>query len=48
MRHERQVELLKRIGDAGPRLTGLFGETSMVNPASAYTDPVRFDARERP
>ncbi len=47
MRHERQVELLKRIGDAGPRLTGLFGETSMVNPASAYTDAARFAAEQR-
>ncbi len=42
MRRERQVELLQRVADAGPRLTGLYGERSMVNPASAYTDPDRF------
>lgn len=46
MRHERQVELLARVADAGPRLTGLFAEASLVHPASAYTDPARF-AREQ-
>lgn len=45
MRHERQVELLQRVADGGPRLTGLFGEHSAVQPASAYTDEERF-ARE--
>ena len=47
MRHERQLEILERIGDAGPRLVGLFGEASMVNPASAYTDPDRFALEQR-
>lgn len=42
MRHERQVELLQRVADAGPHLTGLYGDRSMVNPATAYTDPERF------
>ena len=42
MRHERQVELLQRVADAGPRMAGLFGASSRVNPASAYTDPERF------
>ena len=45
MRHERQVELLQRVADAGPHFAGLHGARSMVNPASAYTDPERF-ARE--
>src|SRR5215207_3034685 len=46
MRHERQVELLQRVAEAGPQLTGLFGEESVVNPAQVYTDPGRF-AHER-
>ena len=47
MRQERQVELLQRVADAGPRLTGLFGAASTVNPASAYTDPGRFAEEQR-
>ncbi len=47
MRHERQVEILERIEAAGPRRVGLFGPESMVNPASVYTDPVRFAAERR-
>jgi phenylpropionate dioxygenase-like ring-hydroxylating dioxygenase large terminal subunit len=45
MRHERQVELLQRVADSGEHFAGLHGTRSMVNPASAYTDPERF-ARE--
>ncbi len=47
MRQQRQVELLQRIADAGLRLTGLFGDESIVNPATAYTDPDRFRAEQR-
>ncbi len=47
MHHERQVELLERVAVAGPHLVGLHGDHSMVNPASAYTDPDRFDAELR-
>lgn len=42
MRQERQIELLQRVASAGPHLAGLHGDHSMVNPASAYTDPKRF------
>ncbi len=45
MRHERQVELLQRVADSGDHFVGLHGSHSMVNPASAYTDPARH-ARE--
>lgn len=45
MRHERQVELLQRVADSGDHFVGLHGSRSMVNPASAYTDPERH-ARE--
>ncbi len=47
MRHERQVELLERVAAAGPHLVGLHGEHSMVNAASVYSDPDRFDAEVR-
>src|SRR4051794_4167109 len=47
MRHERQVELLDRVGASGPHFAGLHGEHSMVNPATAYTDPGRFAAEQR-
>ena len=43
MRKERQLELLDRVANAGARLEGLYGETSMVNPASNYCDPERFE-----
>ncbi len=46
MRHERQVELLERVGASGERFAGLHAAESMVNPASAYTDEGRF-AREQ-
>jgi nitrite reductase/ring-hydroxylating ferredoxin subunit len=42
MRHERQVELLQRVADSGEHFAGLHGPRSMVNPASAYTDPQRY------
>ncbi len=45
MRHERQVELLQRLANSGPHFQGMHAPHSMVNPASAYTDPDRF-ARE--
>ena len=47
MRHERQVELLERVATAGDRLQGLHGDTSMVNAASAYCDPARFEIEQR-
>ena len=42
MRRERQVELLERVGESGRHLAGLHTTDSMVNSASAYTDPERF------
>lgn len=47
MRHERQVELLKRVAEAGPAMRGLHGPTSAVHPASEYTDRQRFDDEMR-
>jgi phenylpropionate dioxygenase-like ring-hydroxylating dioxygenase large terminal subunit len=46
VRHERQVELLQRVANAGDHLRGLHAPHSAVRPASAYTDPARFE-RER-
>ena len=46
MRHERQVELLQRVADAGEHLRGLHADHSAVRPAAAYTDEARFE-RER-
>jgi phenylpropionate dioxygenase-like ring-hydroxylating dioxygenase large terminal subunit len=43
LRQERQIELLERVVAAGPNLVGLHGPTSMLNDASVYTDPARFD-----
>ncbi|MDH3307017.1 MAG: aromatic ring-hydroxylating dioxygenase subunit alpha [Acidimicrobiia bacterium] len=43
MRHERQLQLLDRLAKAGPRRTGLYAEASTIVPASAYTDPQRFE-----
>ena len=44
MRHERQVELLRRLqGVAAPR-PGPLGPASMHNPASVYTSPERYAA----
>ena len=48
MRHERQVELLKRVAASGDHLAGLHAPSSATNAASAYTDPARFELeRER-
>jgi phenylpropionate dioxygenase-like ring-hydroxylating dioxygenase large terminal subunit len=47
MRKERQIELLQRVADAGPHLAGLHAAASMVNPATAYTDPARFALEQR-
>jgi phenylpropionate dioxygenase-like ring-hydroxylating dioxygenase large terminal subunit len=43
MRIARQIELLERVAAAGPQLAGLHGDASMVNDASVYTDPARFE-----
>lgn len=47
MRHERQMELLDRVANAGERRRGLFGEASSVNDPSAYVDPDRFAIEQR-
>ena len=47
MRHERQVELLRRLrGPDAPR-PGPLGAASLHNPASVYTSPERFEAEMR-
>jgi phenylpropionate dioxygenase-like ring-hydroxylating dioxygenase large terminal subunit len=47
MRHERQVELLRRVERSGPRFTGLHAPSSRTNDAAAYTDPERFALEQR-
>lgn len=47
MRQERQIELLERVAQAGPRLEGLQASASMVNAASVYTDPDRYAREQR-
>ncbi|MDH3301429.1 MAG: aromatic ring-hydroxylating dioxygenase subunit alpha [Acidimicrobiia bacterium] len=47
MRHERQLELLQRVADAGPTMRGLHGPASAVHSASEYTDRKRFDDEMR-
>jgi phenylpropionate dioxygenase-like ring-hydroxylating dioxygenase large terminal subunit len=42
MRHERQVELLTRIADAGEHLGGLRAPASIIRAAHTYTDDGRF------
>lgn len=42
MRHERQVELLRRVAHSGDRFEGLHAPSGRTNPATAYTDPERF------
>ena len=44
MRHERQVQLLRRLQGVDAPRPGPLGPTSMHNPASAYTSPERFAA----
>ncbi len=46
MRHERQVELLQRVADAGDHLRGLQAPASVTSPASRYADVAWFE-RER-
>ncbi len=46
MRHERQLALLERLTTVDDQQTALFGEASVVQPSTAYTDPQRFE-RER-
>ena len=47
MRHERQVELLQRVADAGEHLRGLQAPASVRSPASAYTDLARFEREKQ-
>jgi phenylpropionate dioxygenase-like ring-hydroxylating dioxygenase large terminal subunit len=47
MRHERQVELLRRLQGVDAPRPGPLGSASMHNPASAYTSPARFAAELR-
>ena len=42
MRHERQVELLRRLQGVDAPRPGPLAPASMHNPASAYTSPERF------
>ena len=46
MKHERQIELLKRLKGLDPTTAWPLAERSMRNPASYYVDPARFE-RER-
>ncbi|MEZ5266225.1 MAG: aromatic ring-hydroxylating dioxygenase subunit alpha [Acidimicrobiales bacterium] len=41
MRRERQIELLERLAASGAHFEGMHAPHSMINPASAYTDPER-------
>jgi phenylpropionate dioxygenase-like ring-hydroxylating dioxygenase large terminal subunit len=47
MRHERQVELLRRLAGVDAPKPGPLGPTSMHNPASAYTSVDRFTQEVR-
>ena len=47
MRHERQVELLRRLKDLDPHEPWPLAPASLRNPASAYVDPVRFEAERQ-
>lgn len=46
MRHERQVELLRRLKGIDPSVPSPLAARTMHNPASYYVDPARFE-RER-
>lgn len=46
MRHERQVELLKRLREQTAERPAPLAPASMINPAESYVDPSRFE-RER-
>ena len=47
MRHERQIELLRRLKDIDPNEPWPLAAHSMRNPASAYADPARFEDERR-
>jgi phenylpropionate dioxygenase-like ring-hydroxylating dioxygenase large terminal subunit len=47
MRHERQIELLRRLKDVNPNEPWPLAPHSMRNPASAYADPGRFENERR-
>ena len=47
MRYERQMEILERVAAAGPRMKGLHGPESFVNPATVYTCPDRFEQEQQ-
>ncbi|MEM7323107.1 MAG: aromatic ring-hydroxylating dioxygenase subunit alpha [Actinomycetota bacterium] len=47
MRHERQMEILERVASAGPRMKGLQGPKSYVNPAEVYTSAERFELEQQ-
>jgi phenylpropionate dioxygenase-like ring-hydroxylating dioxygenase large terminal subunit len=47
MRHERQIELLRRLKEVDPHEPWPLAPHSMRNPASAYADPARFEDERR-
>ncbi|MBI1238802.1 MAG: Rieske 2Fe-2S domain-containing protein [Alphaproteobacteria bacterium] len=47
MRHERQVELLRRLKDVDPSGTWPLAPSSMRNPAKNYVDPDHFERERR-
>ena len=47
MKHERQVELLKRLRGLDPHEPWPLADHTMRNPASHYVDPARFEAERR-
>ncbi len=47
MRHERQIELLRRLKDVDPHQSWPLASHSMRNAASAYTDAARFEDERR-
>ncbi|HLZ84859.1 MAG TPA: SRPBCC family protein [Caulobacteraceae bacterium] len=47
MRHERQIELLRRLKGLDPLESWPLASHSARNPASAYTDPARYDEERR-
>ena len=47
MRHERQVELLRRLKGVDPTAPWPLAPASMRNPASHYVDPARFERERR-
>src|SRR4051812_3522365 len=47
MRHERQIELLRRLKDLDPHQPWPLAPATMRNAASVYTDPLRFEEERR-